>query len=973
MKKFFAVISLLSISLIHICAQTPLVNTLTPTSESKCTIHKSQGDAMTLSGYKVKSGFSLRAPLGGLISDNIPGKVVFSLKGAYGKLTFVIGPSYNSSYGASSIVTISADGKRLMDEVFFGQDAPRFYTLDVTGADELTFSIPRGSVDMCFGNVKLWKTGAAVSNPNNLLTGIPSGTVDLMKVNPPYYMRTGGFVKPVVGDKAKSTMDYEKTISITRKEYDSGLQFSVSQALAGVEQGYAYFWLNKRYDKVSFIVGPRDNQSSNSSAWLVVKADKKTIYEGMVKQTDLAQQVVVDVNGAEQLAFICEYRNSDFLGGITYGVVDITAYPQGAGSLPQTGIVNHNKDRISKLPDVCPLMSTIKPYSVRGISTANKTLFEGESRHYTFSMGGEKYWEGMLLTTGNTLMGDRVDSYAEFDLAGEYDWISFDAGCLSKNHVMDDDELRIYADGQLVFNHTIYCTWPNQHYEIPIYKCRTLRFEKMGNGKAKQTIIGVGDVILYRGKPVQNTVFEHDVPDCPYEVDLIDLCGKPYFHFLGRYVSDLTNFSMDDCFRDGSTITKYFQMKDGRQINKGFMLETNIPLGLEKVSLMDAVFMALTGIGANIGASDVSAYTGVTGGASGTPVGSIFLLLEDKDSKQASAAAFNPYGQYESCTFTVANKAEYVDAADEIFNVKSEEALKNPVKLNVFADRVLVGEFWLDNKMEPLTVTVPIFKCHQLMFWMECGDKRSGQYVFYDLKLSKAPCDIAIPTEYSSGNHDDSIKDDSESATEVNNNSKTSKKGKKAKQRISWEVKNYSGDSAVDGYLKDITELWGKTSKYVEGDYEMPKISETWVQAKDGSVYKCLSFVNSRRQRLSISSMIETLEKRINEGKNIQASISLARLGVASATLGVATLFSIDKTIYFGKKVKEGPKALTQCEDDISACISLAKAQIDAFNAYRSAAIEVDGKTSSDTVLILRPEKDDNVPNTFERLEYFNF
>ncbi|CCX56492.1 unknown [Bacteroides sp. CAG:1060] len=314
-----------------------------------------------------------------------------------------------------------------------------------------------------------------------------------------------------------------------------------------------------------------------------------------------------------------------------------------------------------------------------------------------------------------------------------------------------------------------------------------------------------------------------------------------------------------------------------------------------------------------------------------------------------------------------------MDAADEIFNVRSEKALKNPVKLNVFADRVLVGEFWLDNKMEPLTVTVPIFKCHQLMFWMECGDKRSGQYVFYDLKLSKAPCDIAIPTEYSSGNYDDSHNGDSESTTEVNNNSKTTKKGKKAKQRVTWEVKNYSGDSAVDGYLKDITEIWGKTSKYVEGDYEMPKISETWVQAKDGSVYKCLSFVNSRRQRLSISSMIETLEKRINEGKNIQSSISLARLGVASATLGVATLFSIDKTIYFGKKVKEGPKALTQCEDDISACISLAKAQIDAFNAYRSAAIEVDGKTSSDTVLILRPEKDDNVPNTFERLEYFNF
>lgn len=511
----------------------------------------------------------------------------------------------------------------------------------------------------------------------------------------------------------------------------------------------------------------------------------------MITQKDLARQVVVDVNGAEQISFLCEYRNSDFLGGITYGVVDIKAYPQGASSIPTDGIINPDKDHIAKLPDVCPLMSTIKPYSVRGVSAADKTLFEGESRHYTFSMGGQKYWEGLLLTTGNTMLGDMVDSYAEFDLAGEFDWISFDAACLSKNHVMDDDNLRIYADGELVLDQTIYCTWPNQHYEVPVNKCRTLRFEKKGNGKNKQTIIGVGDIILYRSKPVPNTVFEHDVPDCPFETDLIDLCGKPYFHFVGRYVSDLTNFNMDDCFHDGSTITKYFQMKDGRQINKGFMLETNIPLGLENVTLMDVVFMALTGVGASVSSSNVSAYTGVSAGVSGTPTASIFLLLEDKNSKQASAAAFNPYGEYESCTFTVANKAEYVDAFDDVFNNQSAEALTNPVKLNVFADRVLVGEYWLDNKMEPLTVTVPIFKCRQLMFWMECGDRRSGQYVFYDLKLSKEPCNIAIPTEYTPTKSSCEVK-----VTEA-------EKGTQAAQKESGKKKskNRAGFSSIIGTL----------------------------------------------------------------------------------------------------------------------------------------------------------------------------
>lgn len=776
MKKIIAVAALILMSFLHLEAQTFMVNAIVPKERSKCNIRKSNESAFVLGGYEVKGGFTLGSPSGGLVADNVSGKAVFNIKGAYSKITFLVGPSFGAmSSKSNSIVTLSADGKRLLDEVVFAYDSPKFYTFDVTGVNELVFTVPRGSLDISFGNVRLWKAGVAVSNPNTILAGVPKGTVDLMKTNQLYTYREG-FVKPVLGDRYQGKMTQEKTISINRKDYDSGLQFSVSQALAGTEYGTAGFWLDKRYDKVSFILGPRDNQSSNSSAWLVVKADRKTIYEGMVKQTDLAKQIVLDVKGAEQLLLTCEYRNSDFLGGITYGVVDIKAYPAGA-SVPAEGLINPNKEWISKLPDVCPLMSSIKPYSVRGVSAANNTLFVGESRHYTFSMGGERYWEGLLLTTGNTLLGDRIASYAEFDLAGEYDWISFDAASLSKNHVMDDDNLRIYADQQLVFDKTIYCTWPNQHYEVPVNKCRTLRFEKMGNGKNKQTIIGVGDIILYRGNPVPNTIFEHDVPDCPYRTDLIDLCGKPYFHFVGRYVSDLTGFSMDDCFHDGSTITKYFRMKDGSQINKGFMLETNIPLGLENVTVMDVVFMALTGVGASVSGSDVSAYTGVSAGASGTPTASIFLLLEDKDSKQASAAAFNPYGEYESCTFTVANKLEYVDEFDDVFQNRSEEALRNPVKLNVFADRVLVGEYWLDNKMEPLTVTVPIFKCHQLMFWLECGDKRSGQYVFYDLKLSKEPCNIAIPTEYTPAKVADTAEKSSESASGNTTEKKEKRKG----------------------------------------------------------------------------------------------------------------------------------------------------------------------------------------------------
>ena len=731
-------------------AQALLVNTLKPVEQQHYNV---QDSPFSIGGFKFNNSFFLSAPDGGLIASQEQSYATFELKGQYSKLSFALGPAIANPNGdkGNAFLVVTADGKTILDEVVNCHDAPRFITLNVAGVDRITFKNVRGTEKIGIGVPKLWKAGQNAVVAENPMDKLPKGKIKLVQQLKPYFT-SGSMVKQITDDE-DVFWDYRSaSISINRKTFDSGLQMYTPDGLIEDNEGWSYFWLNKRYDKVSFIVGPRDNQSSNSSAWLVVKADNRTIYEEYIRQSDIAQQVVLDVSGKEQLSFYCQRRSGDMLGSMTFGVVDIYAYPAGyTSALPEEGAVNLNKDKIAVLPDVCPLMSNIRPFSVRGFNDAYDTMFYGETKHYGFYMGGISYWEGMLFTTGNTLMSDMIDSYAEFDLAGEFDYISFDVGCLTKRHYMDDDQLRIYADGKLVFDSTIYCTWPNQHYEVPINKCRTLRFEKPGNGKQKQTIIGVGDVVLYRGRPVPNDIFVHEIPDCPYEADLIDLCGKPYFHYCGRFVSSITNFSMDDCFHDGSTKRKAFNMKDGSQIYKGFMLETNIPLGLEEITPLGALFMFITGVGVNVGNSDVSAHTGTTGGVSGPLMGGIGLLLADKNNKQSSAAAFNPFGEYESCTFTVANAYEHMDEFDELLRPNDPETTLNRVKLNVFADQRLVGEYWLDNKMDPMTITVPIFKCHQLMFWLECGDQRSGQYVFYDLKLSKAPCNIPIPKTYTSG------------------------------------------------------------------------------------------------------------------------------------------------------------------------------------------------------------------------------
>lgn len=152
-------------------------------------------------------------------------------------------------------------------------------------------------------------------------------------------------------------------------------------------------------------------------------------------------------------------------------------------------------------------------------------------------------------------------------------------------------------------------------------------------------------------------------------------------------------------------------MKDGSKIYKGIMLETNIPFGFEDAGLFDIV-------------SGYFMHYGFTAGVS---------YVCEEGGQQSSIAAFDVFNEYETCTFTVANKSVYVDEFDEMFGDKKAP----PVELKVFADNQQVGSFMLTDDMKPSTYTVPIHKCEQLMFWLQCGDVRSGQYVLYDMTLDK--------------------------------------------------------------------------------------------------------------------------------------------------------------------------------------------------------------------------------------------
>ena len=727
--------SLLAVLLLIVAAQaqTYLTDVHKPTEELHYKAYPTKGDGiMQIAKFKYKGGFTLGSGRGGLISSNTPGYVTFQLNGSYDKISFVVGPDSPRGAGDENncIVTMKADGKRVFDKVIWDHDAPQEYVIDIKGARQLRFDIPRGETSLAFGAVKLWKAGQAYKASADPQRSIPSGgRVQLVGQLAPYFMRSSGWVAPITSQNMSRR---KESISINRVEYKTGLEFTADQAFAGHHEAWAYFWMQKKYDKVSFIVGPRDNQASGATGWLTVKGDGKILYEKHVTQLDLAEQVVLDIAGVNQLSFHSIDEDSRLNGGVVFGVVNIFAYPQNYAQLPTTGVVNGSRSRLAQLPDVCKMVSNIKPFSVQGMSGYQNMLYDGESDYYTFSMGGEQFSEGFLLTSGKTLLDEQVSAYWKFDLAGEFDYMSFTVGALTKRRTQSDDNIRILCDGKVVLDTVIHVTWPNQHFIIPLNKCRTVTFAKPGTMKQKDSIFGIGDVVLYRGEPVDNDLFVHPIPDCPPEADLIDLCKAPYYHFVGRYLSVLTNFDFNDCFQNGGSQRRYFQMKDGTRIYKGVMLETNIPPALENITPISALFMVVTGVGASVSGSDVSASTGTTGGVSG-PLSSGLLSLMSSGGHQSSVAAFNPFGQYDECTFTVACKSPYVEPGTALYG----DGKAPPVCLKVFADHVQVGEYWVYNEMKPTTYTIPIRKCHQLMFWLECGDVRSGQYVLYDMKVRK--------------------------------------------------------------------------------------------------------------------------------------------------------------------------------------------------------------------------------------------
>lgn len=720
MKKLISLIAALLLVSVQLSAQnTYLVNKCRILDSEKCTIYKYNGS----SSAKIKMAGG-EYGYGGFSFWDEGAYVSFHLAGEYDVLTFTLGHDDRCTERVG-VVTIHGDDNKIFDEKVRGYEPPRQYSVNVSGVRILTFKIAATDIDVVVADAVLWKSGQTPKPITHEVTK-PTAQKELVKDIQPYYV--SNFTTLVTPD--------ETPIRLNRQVYNYGIRGNMNMALIGKYNGFAYFNLHGLYSKVSFVVGCHDDVSGGAgSGWVTVKADGKIIEEIEIKEGDIAKQVVLDIPNCKMLSFHTEQIEGESHAEIA----NILVYPKG-----KDVNVTQSKDgllppdpRLKELPDVCKLISNIKPYQV--IGKVEKQIYDGSSDYVTFSMGGTKFSEGIILYQTASFWDDNLSACATFDMGNEFDYISFTAGYVGKSWNMNDDRLMVYADDELVFSTSLIPTLPNQNFVVPINKCRILRICNSGSGTLDVAAFGVADIVAYRGKYVENDLFAHPRPECPYEVDLIDL-GRPYIH----YVSTMSNYQ-DEIVRDGTTKKLYYEL-NGERIYKGFLLQTSTHFSLDfgvlgsgnGTNTAAAGAVGATAVGASFVATG-AAIGGATVGATLAPMAAFLMLAAGGEAVENSLAAFNTYGEYNTVTFKVgclstsSRKSDYLE------------------HLMIGADQEVVANIGVYESMEPQKITVPIQGCEQLMFWLANTNGTSAKYVIYDIVVSKnkAPLSIPVPVRIS--------------------------------------------------------------------------------------------------------------------------------------------------------------------------------------------------------------------------------
>ena len=676
-------------------------------------------EALWMGGYPYHGGFEFR---GSTFGEN-KAVVDLPLDGQYENISFVIGgkcgkiteqidndgnvtypnsaSQYNCSpptlYGYAKEEKVGlqfwVDDKMVEEVIFSNYQVPVRYTFNVSGAQKFIFKqVAADPLVIPVLELTVWEGEA--HETGHITAPAGSEPVQLIKDLKPYQIPSTS--SAVYYPNITPSSEGRNYIEMSGIRYENVIATYISQGLMTDDEEDIYFNLEGKYNYLTFTAGVADRTSNNSdgSAWLTVFADGKIVHEEVYSSHELPRTTTVNIEGCHQLKFAwltdegnLEYGDST---GNFFGIADAYVATTKEALDNITGSSQDFPDRPVKM------VSELGAFGIS--SSVEQAVFDGSSSFATFSMGGVKYNEGIILIASNSMLETRP-ACVSFNLGGKYDTISFVAGHIANSDVYKNDQIEIYADGVLIKTIDVDCTMLPEEYVVDVTGCQHLEFisGKATNGSWYRPALGIVNLIAYPDGYVETDLFPERSPaDYGKSCDLIETFGFYDVHSGGRTETDIGGVDVEDGYYDGSTQKNYFTIGD-RKINSGVLLRTSVHLSLDTDMIQDAIFFTAFVVFAGEEAHE-----------------SAFALANIKDSG------------YTSVTFTVA--------------MQKDTGYEDETTLKIGADDKCVKEITLSKDMKPTTYTVELGEdCGRLLFFLECTieDDTSHTYAIYDIKLNK--------------------------------------------------------------------------------------------------------------------------------------------------------------------------------------------------------------------------------------------
>ena len=269
----------------------------------------------------------------------------------------------------------------------------------------------------------------------------------------------------------------------------------------------------------------------------------------------------------------------------------------------------------------------------------------------------------------------------------------------------------------------------------------------------------------------------------------------------------------------------------------------------------------------------------------------------------------------------------------------SEEPSDYKETLLIGADQTVVAELAVYETMEPQTVTVPIDGCGQLMFWLANTYNTSGQYVFYDIRLTKERLPLSIPKE-----------------ARLSQGVVTAPPYTPKELAVKWERPEFSGAQRIDAYISDCSYVYGETLRLIEDTRPVHKIYTWYLETASGEVCKAVSLKIDDEERLDDGSYVNVVNeyeacleelRRLDELKArlTELSLSFVSANIALPELGFGA-------IAYSKVLKLGRDMTGECRETVDLMIEEKREEVRQMESWLLNARDIDGVNSTEYTIL---------------------